>query len=74
MLDFLQKDFYWNTTGEWLLAFAIIIGSVLLGRAVFWVFSNVVKKLTAKTKTNIDDIIIDMVEEPISFAVAILGI
>lgn len=74
MLDFLQKDFYWNTTGEWLLAFAIIIGSVLLGRAVFWVFSNVVKKLTAKTETNIDDVIIDMVEEPISFAVAILGI
>lgn len=74
MMDFLQKDFYWNTVGEWLLALAIIVGSVLLGRVVFWLFSNVVKKLTARTKTNIDDIIIDMVEEPISFAVAILGI
>ncbi|MFM1877077.1 MAG: hypothetical protein RL266_2814 [Bacteroidota bacterium] len=74
MMDFLQKDFYWNTVGEWLLAIAIIVGSVVLGRVVFWLSSNVIKKFTAKTKTNIDDIILDMVEEPISFAVAILGI
>lgn len=72
--EFLAKEFYWNTIGEWGLSFLIIIGSVLIGRLLFWVFSNVVKKLTAKTETNLDDIIIDMVEEPISFAVAILGI
>lgn len=75
MFDFLEKDFYWNTVvGEWLLALAVILGSVLLGRVIFWLFSNVVKKFTAKTKTNIDDIVIDMVEEPLSFAIAILGI
>lgn len=74
MSDFLQKEFYWNTVGEWLWAFTIIILAVLAGRALFWFFSNVVKKLTAKTETNLDDILIDMVEEPISFAVAILGI
>ncbi|MFT4595707.1 MAG: MscS family membrane protein, partial [Psychroserpens sp.] len=74
MLDFLEKDFYWNTVGEWLLALVIILGSVILGRVVFWVLSNVVKKFTAKTKTSIDDIIVDMIEEPMSFAIAILGI
>ncbi|MCF8276542.1 MAG: mechanosensitive ion channel family protein [Flavobacteriales bacterium] len=74
MTDFLQKEFYWNTVGEWMLALAIILGSVVLGKLVFWLFSNVVKRLTARTKTNLDDIIIDMVEEPIAFAIAILGI
>jgi MscS family membrane protein len=74
MTEFLAKDFYWNTVGEWLLALGIILASIILGRVVFWVLSNVVKKLTQKTKTNLDDIIIDMVEEPLSFAVAILGI
>ncbi len=74
MTEFLAKEFYWNTVGEWLIALAIILGSILLGRAVFWVLSNIVKKLTAKTKTNIDDIIIDMIEEPMAFAVSILGI
>jgi MscS family membrane protein len=74
MNAFLQKEFYWNTVGEWLLGFAIIIGSVLLGRLVYWITGNVVRKLTAKTKTNFDDILIDMLEEPLSFAVSILGI
>lgn len=74
MMDFLQKEFYWNTVGQWLLALGIIVLSVMLGKAIFWFISNIVKKLTAKTKTNIDDIIIDMVEEPLSFAIAILGI
>ena len=74
MSDFLQKEFYWNTIGEWLIAFAIIVGSVLLGRLVYWLISKVVKKLTSKTKARIDDIIVDKVEEPVAFAVSILGI
>lgn len=74
MREFLEKDFYWNTVGEWLLALAIILVSVLAGRILFWVLSNVVKKLTTKTKTRLDDILLDMIEEPIAFAVAILGI
>lgn len=74
MREFLEKDFYWNTVGEWLLALGIILASVLAGRLLFWLLSNVVKKITAKTKTQLDDILLDMVEEPIAFAVAILGI
>lgn len=74
MREFFEKDFYWNTVGEWLIALGIILLSVLAGRVLFWLLSNVVKKITAKTKTNLDDILLDMVEEPISFAVAILGI
>lgn len=74
MTEFLQKQFYWNTVGDWLLALAIILGSVLLGKLVFWFFSNIVKRLTAKTESDLDDLIIDMVEEPVAFAVSILGI
>ena len=74
MTEFLQKQFYWNTVGDWLLALAIILGSVVLGKLVFWFFSNIVKKITAKTETDLDDLIIDMVEEPVAFAISILGI
>jgi len=74
MNEFLLKEFYWNTVSEWLIALGIIIASVLVGRLVFWVMANVVSRITAKTETNLDDIIIDMVEEPLSFALTILGI
>lgn len=74
MKEFLEKEFYWNTVGDWALSFAIIIASVLVGKILYWVFANVVKKLTAKSKTKLDDILVDMLEEPLSFAVSILGI
>ncbi|MFT6209950.1 MAG: MscS family membrane protein [Bacteroidia bacterium] len=74
MMDFLQQDFYWNTVGQWLWALGVILASILLGKIVFWFLSTIVKKLTEKTETNLDDVIIDMVEEPLSFAIAILGI
>ncbi|MBL4586703.1 MAG: hypothetical protein JKX84_06575, partial [Flavobacteriales bacterium] len=74
MMEFFQKQFYWNTVGEWMIALAVIMGSILLGKVVFWFLSTVIKKFTAKTKTRIDDIILDMVEEPVAFAVSLLGI
>lgn len=74
MLEFLEKEYYWNTVSEWLIGLSIILAGVLLGKVVFWVIENVVKKITSKTKSNIDDIVIDMIEEPVSFAISILVI
>jgi len=73
-MEFFQKQFYWNTVGEWLIALLIIVGSLVAGKLVYWILSNVVKEFTAKTETNNDDIIMDMVDERMAFAVDILGI
>ena len=73
-MDFLDKVYYGNTFFEWLLAFAIMIGVAVLGRLVYWLLGNIVKRITRRTKTKIDDIIIDMAEEPLVFAIVIAGI
>ena len=49
----------------------IISGGYLLAKIVFWIFNFVVKRATAKTKTKIDDIIVDMIEEPFVFGIII---
>lgn len=72
--EFLQKTYYGNTVLDWLIALAIIVGAFVLGKALYWVFGNIVKQFTKKTKTRLDDIIIDMIEEPIVFVVTIAGI
>jgi MscS family membrane protein len=72
--DFLQKTYYGNTVLDWLIALAIIVGALLVGKALYWIFGNIVKQFTKKTKTRLDDIIIDMVEEPIVFILTIAGI
>lgn len=72
--DFIEKTFYGNTISEWLLAFAIIIGSFIAAKILYWILGNTVKKLTERTKTKLDDIIVDKSEEPVVFAIVIAGI
>jgi len=74
MNEFFAKEFYYNTVGDWALALAIIVGALIPSKARYWVCGNIIKKLTAKTKTKLDDILIDMLEEPIVLIVTIVGV
>ena len=73
MQEILTQTYYGNTLQSWLLALTVIVLSVALGRIVFWSFSRFIRLFTAKTKTNLDDIVVDMVEEPAVFAVIVAG-
>jgi len=72
--EFMAKTFYGNTITQWAIALGIIVGAFVVGKALYWVFGSVVRKLTAKTKTRLDDIIVDMIEEPVVLALTIIGI
>lgn len=72
MPELFSNTYYGNTVLTWLSAMAIIFGVYVAGKIVYWVMGTTVKKLTAKTKTNLDDIIVDMIEEPI-VAILMLG-
>ena len=74
MKEFINTEYYGNTVGEWAIAFAIIIGSMLFAKVVFFLISKFIKKITKKTKSKIDDIIIDKFEEPAVFGIIILGV
>jgi len=73
MNEFFEKAYYGNTIAEWLVALLILFGSLIIAKLVYWFLGNVVKKLASKTKTMLDDIIVDMVEEPVVFGIVILG-
>jgi MscS family membrane protein len=70
----LNHTYYGNTVLQWLVALGIALGALIVGRALYWVTGNVIKKLTAKTKTRLDDLIVDMVEEPAVFMVTLGGV
>jgi len=73
MEGILETTFYGNTIFAWLKALAIIVAALLVGKTVYWIFQNVARRLTAKTKTKLDDIILDMIEEPIIVILTVLG-
>ena len=68
------KTFYGNTISDWLKASAIIIAALVVGRVLYWLIGRTIKKAAAKTRTHVDDILIDMLEEPIVFGVVVAGI
>jgi len=72
--DILIKTYYGNTIKEWLFALLIILAALVVGKILYWFFGNVMKALTKKTETKLDDIIIDMIEEPIVFTLMLFGI
>lgn len=74
MKEFFEKAFYGNTIGEWALAIIVFIASILLSKLVYYVISKVVKQFTKRTKSRLDDIVIDKLEEPVVFAIIITGI
>jgi MscS family membrane protein len=74
MMELLQETYYGNTLLTWLTALGIIVLSVMLGKVVYWIFSKIVRAFTSRTKSKLDDIIVDMVEEPVVFIIVLVGI
>lgn len=74
MKEFFEKAFYGNTIGEWALAFIVFITSMLLSKLVYYLITKLVKQFTKRTKSKLDDIVIDKLEEPLVFAIIITGI
>lgn len=71
--NLLLKAFYGNTIFMWGYALGLILLFTIAGKIVYWIFGNVFKRLASKTETKLDDIIVDMLEEPIVFVVFIFG-
>lgn len=73
MNEFLKQSFYGNTIQNWFVSAGIILGSILLAKIAYWVIGKYVKRLTAKTKSNLDDLLVDKLEEPVVYGLVIIG-
>ncbi len=74
MQEFWGQTFYGNTVMDWGIALGIALGAVIVGKITYWIFGTVFRRITAKTDTKLDDIILDMIEEPIVVVVTVAGI
>ncbi|MBE0535010.1 MAG: mechanosensitive ion channel family protein [Phycisphaerae bacterium] len=73
-LGLFSKTFYGNTVVDWLQSAAIIIAAVVVGKLIYWLIGKTIKRMAAKTKTQVDDILVDMAEEPFVLGIVIAGI
>ncbi|HBH06020.1 MAG TPA: mechanosensitive ion channel family protein [Flavobacteriales bacterium] len=73
-MELLDQRFLGNELSEWLISLALLVGLVILIRIVYGVFKRVSRRVTNRTATQLDDIIVDKVEEPIVFIVSVAAI
>jgi len=73
-MEFVHANFYGNTIYEWAISIALIVSSFLLGKIALWLFTTQFRKITAKTKTTYDDIVLNMIEKPVVTSIVATGI
>lgn len=70
---FWSQEFYYNTIINWTIALGIILGAVLFAKVLYWFSGKIIKKITQRTKTRLDDILVDKLEEPVILALIVLA-
>lgn len=73
MTSFWEYSILGNPMGEWIIALCILTGSIILAKLLYFFFGRYLKRLAEKTTSKLDDILIDTLEEPVVFAVVIIG-
>jgi MscS family membrane protein len=73
-MDFFSKHFYYNTVGDWLISAAIVLATVITAKIIYWIIKNIIKKVTNKTKSNLDDLLLDSLQQPVIFGMVVFGI
>ncbi|MBC8500634.1 MAG: mechanosensitive ion channel family protein [Nanoarchaeota archaeon] len=73
MIPILDNVYFGNTIFDYLIFFAIIVGSLIVGRAVFYISKRVLRKKAEISKTKIDDILVEAMEKPLVFLIFIIG-
>lgn len=74
MFNFNYQEPFGTPLLDWGITFALIIGSIIAAKIIYWILSKVTRKFTNKTKSKLDDILLDMLEEPIAYLIGITGI
>ncbi|KYK26878.1 hypothetical protein AYK26_07080 [Euryarchaeota archaeon SM23-78] len=62
-----------NTYQQYLILIAYILLGITVGKVFYWLSTKIIKVFTSKTKTKLDDIIIENMEKPVVFLIVLAG-
>ena len=73
-MEILQNTFLGNPLEHWLIALAWAIGGIIVARILYKIVGSIARKITAKTRSNLDNLIVDKLEEPLVLALTIIAL
>jgi MscS family membrane protein len=72
-MTYLNQEIFGNPIEKWLIALGILLGSFVLVKVIYWMFSNIFQKITSKTKNKLDDKLLRTLQKPITFLIIALA-
>jgi MscS family membrane protein len=66
--------YYGNTVIDWMIAVFIISAFIILAKSISWILKNKISVIVKKSRFKLDDILLRIVEKPISLTIIILGV
>ncbi len=73
MIEIFNLTYFGNTLLQYLIFFGITIGSIIIGKLFFFISKTIIRVKAEKTKTQLDDILVNVLEKPLVVLVFILG-
>lgn len=73
MNNFLSQKFYDNLIQDWFISFGILLGALIIAKILYWAFKKFIKGIAERTKTSLDDILVDQLEEPVVYGIVMIG-
>jgi MscS family membrane protein len=73
-MDLSDYLFLGNGLERWLPALAFVVGGFALGKALSWLSSKVLRRISARTKTRLDDVLLAVTEKPLAIIVMVGGL
>ncbi len=73
MFGFINNLWLGNTWLQYLQFIGIIIAGIIVGKIFYWISKKVIKKIADKTKSRLDDLIVDGVQGPAIFLLFTAG-
>jgi MscS family membrane protein len=71
---FLSGVYFGSTVEQYLLFFGTILGFIIAGKIVNFLLENYAKRITAKTQTEFDDLLVEASQPPILFLSFVIGL
>ncbi len=68
------ESIYNNSVNDWLISIGIILGAFLLNKIIILLNRHVIRKITAKTNSKLDDILFQMLQAPVLFGIILVAI
>jgi MscS family membrane protein len=70
----INQTYFSNKLWQYLVFFAIIIAAIIVGKIFYYISKTKLRKMALKSKTKLDDILIDILEEPLVLFIVTCGV